>query len=371
MGISQSTVLRERLRRQRLTDPLTSPEGYVALFRSLQPVSTIAMSRPGNPPSLFPRTRFDDDVLADRMRARRDLIKGRFLGGRIGYVLADDLELYANAFRRPIPALTETQWTVLEAVRNVGPLTPRQVKAETDLLNKYIMPALHRLQKAFLVYEDQIDSDWERSWYDFGAEWPDIELDDRLCDAAVTQVLLRFFEVNVFATFEQIRDWLQLPKRSLARVVQAMEVSGATLPCTVEGLGEGWVRAQDASLRSDVEGTSSVFMLNGADALVRSHTSELKRRFGAHEVLQYLLIDGVFCGAVLGHWRIGPHDVSDILVTLRAEERMDRRDEIVSVVAAQYHPPHSRILRYDGKPLHLHLSSKEFENTEGQHGCCE
>ena len=350
MGISQATVLGERLRRQRLTDPLTSPEEYVTLFRSLQPVSTIAMSRPGDPPSLFPRIRFDDDAVADRMRARRELVKGRFLGGTIGYVLVDDLALYANAFRRPIPALTETQRTVLEAVQNVGPLTPRQVKAETDLLIKYTMPALHRLQKAFLVYEDQTDSDWERSWYDFGAEWPDIELHDRLWDAAVTQVLLRFVEAHVFATFEQIRDWSQLPKRSLARVVQAMEASGDILPCTVEGLGEGWARPHDVSL-SDVEGMSSVFMLHKADALVRAHASELKRSFGAHEILQYLLIDGAFHGAVLGHWRIGPHDVSDIVVTLPAEQRMDRRDEIVSVVARRYHPPHRRILQYDGKPF--------------------
>ena len=54
--------------------------------------------------------------------------------------------------------------------------------------------------------------------------------------------------------------------------------------------------------------------MHRADPLVKSHSSELKDRFGGEEVLQYLLIDGEFAGAVLGHWRIGPRDVDDILL---------------------------------------------------------
>jgi hypothetical protein len=54
---------------------------------------------------------------------------------------------------------------------------------------------------------------------------------------------------------------------------------------------------------------------------------------------------------VLGHWRIGPHDVENILVELPAAERADRRDEILQAVAWVYHPPDSRILRYDGKAV--------------------
>ena len=80
-------------------------------------------------------------------------------------------------------------------------------------------------------------------------------------------------------------------------------------------------------------------MFHQADVLVRSHQSELKRRFGNHEVLQYLLIDGVFGGAVLGHWRIGPHDVEDIVVHLPPEEQANRREEILVAVARVYQPP--------------------------------
>jgi hypothetical protein len=350
MSISSTAVLAERLRRQRLTEPLETVEEYVELFRLLQPVSTVAYSRPGDPPRLVPRTRFDDSVVARRMRAWREIVKGRFLGGSIGYVLAEDLALYANAFHRPLSRWTEVQDMVLEVVRDAGPLTPRQIKEETGLLNKRIMPALHRLQKAFLVYEDQIDSDWERGWYDFAAEWPEVELDEGQREAAAIQVMLRFLKGHVFVTFEQLKDWSQLSKRFLTKLLQEMENTRRVMPLDVPGLGEGWMHTKDAALPAG-EIVPAVFMLHRADFLVRSHASELKRRFGGQEVLQYLLIDGAFNGAVLGHWRIGPHDVDDIVVMLPAEERADRREAILEVVAQWYHPPHSHILRYAGEEI--------------------
>ena len=91
--------------------------------------------------------------------------------------------------------------------------------------------------------------------------------------------------------------------------------------------------------------------MHRADPLVKSHSSELKDRFGGEEVLQYLLIDGEFAGAVLGHWRIGPHDVDDILLELPAKQRSSRKAEIIDAVAWQYHPPSHHILAYDGKAV--------------------
>jgi hypothetical protein len=126
---------------------------------------------------LVHRTRFDDRVEANRLRAERTIVKGRFLGGIVGYVMAQDLELYARAFRRPLTELNERQQTVLEAIQMMGGLTPQQIKDETGLLNKEIMPALHRLQEAFVVYEDQVAANWDRTWYEFAAEWPEVELE--------------------------------------------------------------------------------------------------------------------------------------------------------------------------------------------------
>ena len=100
-----------------------------------------------------------------------------------------------------------------------------------------------------------------------------------------------------------------------------------------------------------IDTTFQFLMLHKADPLVRANVSELKRRYAGMEVLQYLLIDGDFRGAVCGHWRIGPHDVEDIVVDLPAQESRAREVEIVDAVASIYHPPSHRILRYNGRRI--------------------
>jgi hypothetical protein len=73
------------------------------------------------------RARFDTAAAADRLRANRTLVKGRFLNGNVGYVFADDLELYATAFRKPVTLMNEIQQAAYDALSNLGPLTPRQL----------------------------------------------------------------------------------------------------------------------------------------------------------------------------------------------------------------------------------------------------
>jgi len=352
----KTTILAERLKRQRLTHLLRGRKDYLPLFRMLQPVSPVAYSYPGSPPGLVHRTTFDHQKVADKLRADRTILKGRFLGGGIGYVCADDLAVYATAFRKSVKKLNYNQQMVLEIVRDIGPLSPRQIKEESQLiedpglLNKEIMPALHRMQEAFVVFEDQPDNDWERNWGDFEAEWPDVNLDAMSWEEAASEVVKRFLHAHVFATLEQIKDWSCFNLRSLKTLLSAMEAKGDLLPTVVDGLGEGWLCTDAGDLKNS-EVPPSVLMMHRADPLVKSHSSELKDRFGGDEVLQYLLIDGEFAGAVLGHWRIGPHDVDDILLELPAKQRSARKAEIVDAVAWNYHPPHHNILAYDGKAV--------------------
>ena len=201
-----------------------------------------------------------------------------------------------------------------------------------------------------MVYEDQTDEDWERGWYDFATEWPDVNLDESQRQGAAVPVILRFLEGHVFATLEQLKDWTHWPTKFLVSLTQEMARAGLIAPAVVTGLGEGWLSAKTPYPCED-RPPPSVFMLHQADLLVKSHLSELKRRFAGLEVLQYLLIDGQFQGAVTGHWRIGPHDVDDIVLTLPAAERANRHDQILRVVSDWYHPPHSRILQYAGETV--------------------
>ena len=341
------SVIGLRLLRHHLVPQLHDESGYLDLFRQLQPVSTVYYTYPGSPPSLSPRTTFDDQELTGSLRGSGKIVKGRFLGGGIGYVLREDLHIYANAFRQPLTRFNEKHLVVMEALQGCGPLAPRQIKEETGLLNKEIMPALHRLQKGSLVFEDQSDSDWERPWYLFEEAWPEVVLsDDRRIDA-LTEVLSRFLKSNVFPTLEQMKDWSRLPLRLLKTLVASMREDGLIEDASVDGLGRGYLPVEDLS-QVGVDGRPSVFMLHKADPLVRAHATELRRLFGQRETLQYLLIDGELKGAVLGHWRIGPHDVDDVAVLLPSRECKVRREEVLSAIASVYKPPRSRILKYCG-----------------------
>ncbi len=350
MKLSRGVIFAERLRRQRLLEPVNAAEKYAALFRLLQPVSPVYFTRPGDPPSLVHRATFDDQGVTSGWRETREIVKGRFLRGTIGYVFSEELELYANAFRRPLARLSLDQQLVLDTLVHSGPLTPRQIVEETGLLNKQVMPILHRLQQAFVVYEDQLDTDWERAWYVFSQEWPDFAVEMDRWETAAQEVLRRFIHAHVFVTGEQIKDWSGWSVKDTKRLLQLMQANGDIVSCTVDRLGGGWTRAEDVGINTPAS-SHSVFMLHAGDPLVRACMSELKCHFAGLEVLQYLLIDGDLRGAVCGHWRINPFDVDDIVVDLSTAERVARKAEIIQAVAWRYHPPDHRILRYAGESL--------------------
>ena len=347
-GVDAATIRAQRLTRQGLATPIARVVGFETLFRRLQPVSTGALVRPGSPPRLVHRTRFDSEAAADTLRPTRRIVKGRFQGGGVGYVHASDLALYANAFRRPVSEMSVTQGQVYDALRDGGPLTSSLLKEETGLLKKQINPALQRLQEAFLLYEDQVDDNWERAWFEFSAEWPDVDLDDGTRERAAATVVTRFLEAFVFATEEQLCDWTQWPKKRVGTLIADLEATGRVAMTEVADLGTGWLRREDQRLRS-ASPQPTVFLLDSGDYLSRAHKSELDRRFGRTDVLHYLYAAGEFIGAVRGHWGFKPFDIDDVAMELPAAAARALRDEVLSLVLRAYPEARHHVLRYAGR----------------------
>lgn len=355
LQLEPKRVIGERLRRQRLLTPIECPEDereYLELFGLLQPVAPVHNTRPGDPPRLVHRTLFHDDGLAGKLRERNAIIKGRFCGGRIGYVLQEDLERYAVAFRKPLAKATPIHEDILTVLKTSGGLSKEQLKQE---LNGYpageISKALQSLQEAFLVYEHQPDTDWDTGWFDFATEWFEIEADGVRYAQAVSEVIRTFIKAMVFATAAHIKSWSQLPAKAIRQGIAALAEEGKIVAAEVAGLGQGFVCTEDAEGGFPPDIPPCVFMLDKSDFLVRAHMDELQRRYKGYEVLQFLLIDGEFKGAVLGHWRIGPYDVEDIRVELPPDQAEIRRDEILDAVRTVYSPDRHNIVRYNGKPL--------------------
>lgn len=83
-----------------------------------------------------------------------------------------------------------------------------------------------------------------------------------------------------------------------------------------------------------------VYAIHRNDFIYKAHEHILKERAREwtegleydHEPLQYLLIDGEFQGASVGHFRNGPYDLNDIVCDLPDAE--SRKEEIVEAIRA-------------------------------------
>lgn len=336
--MNMESVIALRMQRQCLSKPAQTHEEYEALFRRMQPVPPVFFSCPGDPPTLVHRAAFDDRLHNDNLRASRAIVKGRFQGGTVGYVYADELELYVGAYRKDIDRLTARQQRIFDLLLSTGPLTCAQIKQETGLLVKEIMPDLHKLQEAFLVYEDQPDGDWERGWYVFEREWDGVDIHRYSRVGAIKEILRRFLYLNVFAALASMKSWFRLPGKDISAALMELVQAGEVVMAVVGG-EQGWMLPADCELveSGNVPAIKpSVFVLHRSDFLVKSQEYLLKERFPSTDVLQYILIDGQFQGVVLGHWRQGPHDVEDVIVALPDQEKTDRKREILDAVAQVY-----------------------------------
>lgn len=352
-------ILTHRLRRQGIIEPLLdcNDEGaYLALFRRLQPQAPVHNTRPGDPPRLMHRTSYNDGELSSELRQRHKLVKGRFQGGRIAYVLEDDLKTYATAFRKFPATFKQIHEDIMIAVQEAGGLSKDQLKDELPYRAPEIGKALQDLQAACLLYEDQIDTDWDTGWLLFAEEWFKVPDDEASKEAAIQTVLLKFTETMVFATERQMKSWSGLPAKTIAKTVSSLIQMGALLPVEVNGLGQGVMCKTDAEQlslneRKDIEVPEGIYMLDKSDFLVRADLDVLQERFKGLEVLQFLLVDGEFRGAVLGHWGFGDYDLEDIVLDLDEEAATRRQEDVIAAVRKIYSPEHHRIRRYNGVEL--------------------
>ncbi len=348
-----NNIIKLRMERLGFTAPAGNEAEYDELFRRLQPVSTEYFSEPGRPPSIRYRADFDDIEYNRLLRQNQDIIKARFQGSTISYVRRDELELYAAAFAKPLSKMNDTELELFTVLDQVGPMDKKQIMEELDLKGPVVTKILQKFQKAFMVYELQPDRFGEQVWQTFSSEWPEFNYMIYNADEARRKIVLRFLGNMVIADADMTRDWTRFSKKEIAGVFADLEKRGM-VKSFVSNDKAIYFRPEDKAAifnRMKVRIPKSVFVIHKADYLYRAYEGSLKARYKGREILQHLLIDGEFAGAVEGHWRIGPHNIENIIVELSAEKAAERKNKIISAVAQFYHPPNSNILRYNGVPI--------------------
>jgi hypothetical protein len=316
---------------------------YITLYRDMQPGQNAYWNGFGDPPSLTYRADFNDMEFNRQRQRTRALIKGRFAGGNLGWIMPEDLELFAAAFVKPLDKHTwppgqsakptrgpnPRHTTLLELIER-EPLTIQQIKEETGMLVKEITPILHRLQEAFLIYEDQFDGEWDRGWHKFSDMFPDADLTKYTRHEALKILLQRFAYRHVVFDTKMAKSFYKLPEKDIKAAVAALIAEGVL----VENSG-GYILADDISLlqSNTADLPAPIFAMHRNDFLVKSNEHWLKERYthAYPDTLYYLLIDGEFCGAVVGKFRYTP-DVEDVIVDLPQSEATLRKDDILQAV---------------------------------------
>lgn len=320
-----------RMQRQGLSGHVDKRE-YKKLYRDLSPGLNLHWHGFGQPPCLVNRTDFDDVAYNGKRQLERKLVKGRFQNGNIGFIEAEQMELFACMYQKPYRPNEFTE-ILLRLIEREGPMNIQLMKEMTGLLVKEITPALHRLQEAFILFEDQNDGEWDRDWYQFEEIFPEADRKRYTRQQALECVLPGLFYRFVYLTEENVRHFYGLPKRDVGAALKKMEADGKL---TVwEG---GWITPKDKALleKNDYEPLCGVMALHRNDPLIRTEEWRLKGIYKGKEkgseVLQYLLVDGQIHGAVLGHFRFGPDDLHEIRTELTEQEFQIRRKEILEAV---------------------------------------
>lgn len=346
--MESESIIALRMERQFLTRRANEKE-YEDLYRDTQPGQSVYWQGFGDPPTITFRADFDDKEYNRRRQYDRRLIKGRFQGGNLGWITAPDLEVFAALYSKPLTKFSPNQQTLWDLLAREGPMNIQLMKEMTGLLVKAITPALHRLQEAFLIYEDQFDGEWDRAWYPFTEMFPDANLAKYTRQEALCALLPGFAYRHVAIDAQMVKSFYKLPDKLIASALQALVESGV-----FARQDDYFLRPEDIVLLKDPTSPlpPSVFALHRNDFLVKSNGHWLKDQFHHEEydLLQYLLIDGSFCGAVFGHIKNGPFILEDVVINLPQETILKRKDEILQAVYLVNGTTHL-LKRYNGNLL--------------------
>jgi hypothetical protein len=323
------------------------PEEYDRLFRDLSPVPCIFWSEPMSAPSLPLHIDFNDLRYNDRRRARREIVKGRFHGGNVGYIEQRDMELFAALYNKPMDSFTPLQLDILDILRREGPMSVGMLKTMTGKKVKDVSPALQRLQLAYLVFEDQTDSGYDRAFYPMETEFPDFD-PGRISKAdAMDTVILRLASRMISVTRQMIRDYFSFNIRDIDDSLQRL-----TAKDELTFTDGAWFYPQHLQrlLFEDLPEDKTAYVLHRSDPIVRAFAADLKKTYSRQgtKILQYILIDGRFAGAVYGSFRFTENEIDDIVLDSPQAEAF--KDSIIAGVYAA-NSFDSPIAKFNGKPF--------------------
>ena len=356
--IPQEKITALRMQKQYLANQKANKKEYDQLFKDMSPVPVRYWSAPGDPPSISSRADFDDYQYNYKRRQNRDIVKGRFQNGSVGYVAFEEFELFIGLYKKDRGRLSRMQFELLDLIEHEDGITIGRMKKATGWFVKDITPELHKLQEAFLIFEDQTDNEGDRMWFTMESVFPEIDTKKYTQLDALKTVLLRFAKLNIIFDASSARSFYKISLNIIKEAADSLVNSGELINYNGRYMLKSDFDYLNSSESNNLKLEKSVIVLHRNDFLVKSNENIeqqdprlLNKRF-SHEkfgILQYILIDGEFHGALCGNFRFGPAELEDIVLDLPEDEKISRKSEILDAVYEHHSREASPLKKYCGK----------------------
>ena len=242
---------------------------------------------------------------------------------------------------------------MLEFLQKEGPHSVAQIKKKTGLLVKHITPLLHKLASRFLVAEDQFENGWSTLWYPFEQLYPDQDVRKYTKEQAIAELLRRQAYMFGKVTTDSARSLYGFTVKDIKLGANYL-LDERVFVEERDSDGDCLVLTDDLDrLKTPTENPHGVIIFNRSDPLVRANEAFLKGRYtlSGSEVMYYVNVDGVFCGAVMGKFNFTGNEHRDLILELPYEEAQERREEILGALYKIINPLTSPLLGFMGEEI--------------------
>lgn len=267
----------EEYRRRKQSGPFRSIEECISFFGEM-----------GMPFDIFSRVPGFDMGSWEELRESGRVLLGRFLRGRVRYVLEEDAPMYVSAYREA--GLTDRDLTILGLIERYEGLSLRRLVALTDLGKERIKESLDRLDRNMYVVRRY---DGNESW---SSENVYVKYDGQgFGGDARADIVERFVRAYGPVPVMAIRHYTRFGKREILDALANLETETISVG---EGGSEMILMADELSALESLDiGEAKVELRSLYDPIVQPMWAEVSSRYGDKWIFP-ILHGGRLVGAV-------------------------------------------------------------------------
>jgi hypothetical protein len=267
--------------------------------------------------------------LAELQWEEKEIVEGRFFGGTLQYVPADELPLYYQALT-PKLELAAADRLILGYMEDRGPISENEIMAGINLSRRAIKAGLQRLDLSLKI----VRAGWTktRTWgqplWETLEEWSPKELDLEAIgpERAKEKLILKFLKTNGVLNLSQLASLFKgsFKRGELRGMLEGLEDRGSVISGDfVEGLFHEQYATPEGLSSLDAETGEPedefVSILGQGDPFCQIWRDELFALFGLKGPcargpawLSYIFLSGTPVGVVDYKWRVGWSQINNI-----------------------------------------------------------